>query len=158
MFQVLGPVKWCGYQLLRLSSCTQYNTYLMNRKTRSTTPTTSSPLTRLRSDSIKSDPGTNTSSQPARLESPRSPGLNNSLLLLTVDKSRPGSPSVLETLSDSNSSSDKDSKKKGNSLKRCPCGLSSGGKAWILKCSSCTQMWHNSCANLNTLLASGRVC
>ena len=124
----------------------------MHRKTRSTTPTTSSPLTRLRSDSIKSDPGIISSSQPL---SPRSPtienlsGLNSSLLQVTVDKScRPGSPSVLETLSNSNSSSDKDSKKKGNSLKRCPCGMSSGGKAWILKCSSCTQMWHNSCANL----------
>ena len=32
--------------------------------------------------------------------------------------------------------------------KRCPCGLSSGGKAWILKCTTCNQMWHNSCVNL----------
>ena len=101
---------------LRPSSCTQYNSYLMNRKAKSTTPTTGSPLTRLRSDSISSDPETSTSSQPARLESPRSPGLNDSFLQLTADKSLPGSPSILETLSDSNSSSNKDSTKKGMSL------------------------------------------
>lgn len=33
-------------------------------------------------------------------------------------------------------------------LSRCPCGGSSGGKAWLLKCTSCSQNWHNSCANL----------
>ena len=40
------------------------------------------------------------------------------------------------------------SKSKGPALKRCPCGNSSGGKAWLLKCNSCTQSWHNTCANL----------
>ena len=39
-------------------------------------------------------------------------------------------------------------KPKGAALKRCPCGNSSGGKSWVLKCTSCTQSWHNTCANL----------
>ena len=34
------------------------------------------------------------------------------------------------------------------SLKCCPCGKSSGGKAWLLSCVGCCQTWHNSCANL----------
>ena len=34
------------------------------------------------------------------------------------------------------------------SLKKCPCRKSSDGQAWLLKCISCTQCWHNTCANL----------
>ena len=44
---------------------------------------------------------------------------------------------------------DKESKKTlSPALKRCPCGLSTGGQAWMLKCTTCTQSWHNCCANL----------
>ena len=39
-------------------------------------------------------------------------------------------------------------KKQGHSLQRCPCGVSSGGKSWILECTQCRQKWHNGCANL----------
>ena len=38
--------------------------------------------------------------------------------------------------------------KKRASLKQCPCRSSSGGKAWLLICTSCSQTWHNTCANL----------
>ena len=47
--------------------------------------------------------------------------------------------------------------KKGPALKRCPCGSSSGGKAWLLKCTACEQMWHNSCANLKGNLPKSTV-
>ena len=47
--------------------------------------------------------------------------------------------------------------KKGPALKRCPCGNSSGGKAWLLKCTACDQMWHNSCANLKGNLPKSTV-
>ena len=29
-----------------------------------------------------------------------------------------------------------------------PCGKSSGGKSWLLKCIGCGQAWHNTCSNL----------
>ena len=35
-----------------------------------------------------------------------------------------------------------------NSTKSCPCGKSSGGKSWLLKCIGCGQAWHNTCSNL----------
>ena len=35
-----------------------------------------------------------------------------------------------------------------NSIKSCPCGKSSGGKSWLLKCIGCGQAWHNLCSNL----------
>lgn len=38
-------------------------------------------------------------------------------------------------------------------LKRCPCLGSSEGKAWLLKCISCGQAWHSTCANLKGRLA-----
>ena len=31
---------------------------------------------------------------------------------------------------------------------RCPCNVSSNGKAWLLTCNGCGQVWHNHCANL----------
>ena len=33
-------------------------------------------------------------------------------------------------------------------LTKCPCGKSTGGQSWLLKCTSCTQCWHNVCVNL----------
>ena len=44
---------------------------------------------------------------------------------------------------------DVEQKKRKVSLKQCPCRSSSGGKAWLLVCTSCSQTWHNTCANLN---------
>ena len=38
-------------------------------------------------------------------------------------------------------------------LKKCPCDQTTGGEAWTLKCVSCTQIWHNSCANLKGKLS-----
>ena len=55
-------------------------------------------------------------------------------------------PTTNETV---NESSETDSMKSTkNSLKSCPCGKSSGGKSWILKCIGCGQAWHNTCSNL----------
>ena len=34
------------------------------------------------------------------------------------------------------------------SIKSCPCGKSSGGKSWLLKCIGRGQAWHISCSNL----------
>ena len=34
------------------------------------------------------------------------------------------------------------------SLQKCPCGSTTGGKSWILKCINCKQNWHSTCANL----------
>lgn len=66
-----------------------------------------------------------------------------------MNNSRSSSPSVKDPNLDIESpGNESDKSKKTQSLKRCPCGISSGGKAWVLKCTGCTQTWHNSCANL----------
>ena len=74
---------------------------------------------------------------------------NRSMLQAALNNSRANSPTVQDSVEVASSSTEKeDARKKGNSLKRCPCGSSSSGKAWLLKCNGCTQFWHNSCANL----------
>ena len=82
---------------------------------------------------------------------------NKSLLLLALDNTRnssitdPGSEESSPTNDETPSGSDKANstkKKPGPALKRCPCGSSSDGKSWVLKCTTCTQTWHNTCANL----------
>ena len=42
-------------------------------------------------------------------------------------------------------------------LKKCPCGQSSGGHSWLLKCTSCTQTWHSDCANLKGKLPKSTI-
>ncbi len=32
--------------------------------------------------------------------------------------------------------------------KSCPCGRSTAGRDWVLKCSQCSQHWHSSCSNM----------
>ena len=40
-------------------------------------------------------------------------------------------------------------KQSGRTVKsKCPCNTSSNGKAWLLTCNTCGQVWHNNCANL----------
>ena len=74
---------------------------------------------------------------------------NRSILQAALNNSRANSPTVEDSVEVASSSTEKeDARKKGNFLKRCPCGSSSSGKAWLLKCNGCTQFWHNSCANL----------
>ena len=60
-------------------------------------------------------------------------------------KDNDGSNSNSETGNDSSST---ESNKPRRSLKSCPCGKSSGGKSWLLNCISCSQTWHNTCANI----------
>ena len=69
------------------------------------------------------------------------------------------SPTVQEDSAEvaSSSTEKEDARKKGNSLKRCSCESSSSGKAWLLKCNSCTQFWHNSCANLKGKLQKSTI-
>ena len=94
------------------------------------------------------------SSPPQKASSARhSSGSRNELIDVTfVNKSQTMSPLArqLKAHADSevNVSPEPVTSKKGPALKRCPCGNSSGGKAWLLKCTACDQMWHNSCANL----------
>ena len=47
-----------------------------------------------------------------------------------------------------NEASGSDPNKQKRSVKSCPCGKSSGGKSWLLKCVGCGQNWHNTCSNL----------
>ena len=42
-------------------------------------------------------------------------------------------------------------------LGKCPCRKSTGGQSWLLKCTSCTQHWHNGCANLKGNLPKSTV-
>ena len=68
----------------------------------------------------------------------------------TVIPESPLSPfaSTLSPLPDKLSGSKSlEAKKKGGKVV-CPCGKSSAGKDWNLKCCSCKQVWHTSCANL----------
>ena len=51
-----------------------------------------------------------------------------------------------ETVNESSETDSMNSTK--NSLKSCPCGKSSGGKSWLLKCIGCGQAWHSTCSNL----------
>ena len=122
----------------------------------------------------KSESEVNSSPFQRRLLEPKrksSGSVNDVIQVTATNRSKPMSPLAKDLLikscmdSDSNESSFEtelsnssaandspepasSSSKKGPALKRCPCGNSSGGKAWILKCTSCTQVWHNSCANL----------
>ena len=74
-----------------------------------------------------------------------------------IDVTSIEAPNTNET---ANESSETDSMKSSrNSTKSCPCGKSSGGKSWFLKCIGCGQAWHNTCSNLkgryqNQLLAT----
>ena len=137
----------------------------MQRKYKSVTPTSSSlSLTRLRSDSVKSDPGSrphgSRQSHPAQsslaldLDKLRSPIVGvprDSFDINVTTAGIPSSPVNQELeleLDAKDTGSESVKKKKVHALKRCPCGLSSGGQAWLLKCTDCTQSWHNSCANL----------
>ena len=79
------------------------------------------PRQRLRSNSIKSDPGRG-----------RTPDDKK-----TLPKEEDPKPKT---------------KNKGPSLKRCPCGSSSGNHAWLLQCTVCQQNWHSSCANMKGTL------
>ena len=55
-------------------------------------------------------------------------------------------PNTNETANESSETGSTKSSK--NSTKSCPCGKSSGGKSWLLKCIGCGQAWHNTCSNL----------
>ena len=78
--------------------------------------------------------------------------------LLQIDTKglRPISPLARDLLlsqtdsdtSDNPSGSGSSNSSRRPALKRCPCGNSSEGKAWLLKCTACDQTWHNTCANL----------
>ena len=60
------------------------------------------------------------------------------------------------SLSDTVLTQTKDSKP-SKTLKKCPCGQSSGGHSWLLKCTSCTQTWHSDCANLKGKLPKSTI-
>ena len=60
------------------------------------------------------------------------------------------------SLSDTVLTQTKDSKP-SKTLKKCPCGQSSGGHSWLLKCTSCTQTWHSDCANLKAKLPKSTI-
>ena len=68
----------------------------------------------------------------------------------------PISPLAKEEI-DTDEKTEQDAKPKGHSLKRCPCGTSSGGQLWQLECKQCTQKWHSSCANLKGRLSKAMV-
>ena len=55
-----------------------------------------------------------------------------------------------EAKSKLDSKKDNDSNKQSTKLlkSKCPCKTSSNGKAWLLTCNTCGQVWHNQCANL----------
>ena len=74
----------------------------------------------------------------------------------TVIPESPLSPlaTTLSPMSDKLNNTRSTEAKKKVSKGVCPCGKSSAGRDWHLKCSSCKQVWHNSCVNLkgaNTL-------
>ena len=92
--------------------------------------------------------------------------LTDKNLLRTALKHKPGSssPDPAENTSPLEPEQNNDSidpqepdKKKGHSLQRCPCGVSSGGKSWVLECTQCTQKWHNGCANLKGDIPKGLI-
>ena len=73
-------------------------------------------------------------------------------------KSDPGEISTTKQSGKSIAEIDKPTPKKpGPSLKRCPCLASSGGQAWLLKCTVCDQCWHNTCANLKGTLPKSTI-
>ena len=89
----------------------------------------------------------------SRLKDTESPKLG--LNLRSSPRNSPvGSPSsplatTLSPYSDKFSTSTSDQKLKGKPKKTtCPCGMTSEGKDWKLKCITCKQQWHTSCANM----------
>ena len=74
--------------------------------------------------------------------------LKGALSLKLKDNKRSISPLAKPDSPTSDPSQEKEAKAPRSVLTKCPCGKSSGGQSWVLKCTSCTQSWHNVCANL----------
>ena len=77
--------------------------------------------------------------------------LKDTLTLKLKEKKRSISPLAKEDQTPNDSptaSKGKETRVPRTVLTKCPCGKSTGGQSWLLKCTSCTQCWHNVCANL----------
>ncbi|NQZ52268.1 MAG: alpha-ketoglutarate-dependent dioxygenase AlkB [Moritella sp.] len=63
--------------------------------------------------------------------------------------------------SDNDSANLSDNSKHTKTVKKkksvCPCQKSSAGQAWLLPCTECKQVWHNTCANLKGNLSQPTV-
>ena len=76
--------------------------------------------------------------------SPKTP--NPDSPLSSILKSNP--EAIISVMGGKDSRGQKGQTPKAKKKEHCPCGKSSACTDWLLPCSSCKQIWHNSCAGM----------
>ena len=92
--------------------------------------------------------GQSTPQQPSLDDSPSFTTSQRETRASKTNMSLFNSPTQFNNKSETEQSDDELQKKAKPKKAQCPCGQSSRGKAWILKCFTCNQSWHTSCSNL----------